>query len=378
MSTLDAVELTRELIQYDTRNPPGDEHACAGHLAAILEEHGFVVERREFAKNRTSLVAYLPGRGAGRPLCFTGHIDTVPLGAAAWSVDPFSADEVKGKLFGRGSSDMKSGVAAFVVAAIAERAALAAGPGLVLVITAGEETGCEGARYLAENQLLDTAGAIVVAEPSSNYPFLGHKGVLWLRSTTTGVTAHGSMPERGVNAAYKAARMLTKLEHFDFKVNPHPVLGKPTLNVGTVASGMNINSVPDHAELTIDVRTIPEIDHASLKKNLGGYLAPELETLEPLVELDGIWTEPESDWVADVWRITGAALGEDMEPRSASYFTDASVLTPAFGGAPTIVLGPGEAAMAHQTDEYCLVDHIPQAVSLYRQIASAWVASASR
>ena len=154
-----------------------------------------------------------------RPLCFTGHVDTVPLGAAPWTVDPFAGEISDGKLYGRGTTDMKSGVAAFVVAALELGATLAGGPGVVLVITAGEETGCEGAYYLARSEnMLGEAGAIVVAEPTSNQPWIGHKGAIWLKARTTGVTAHGSMPEEGVNAVYKAARAIGRLEDFDFNI----------------------------------------------------------------------------------------------------------------------------------------------------------------
>src|SRR5262249_12386324 len=150
------------------------------------------------------------------------------------------------RLYGRGSSDMKSGVAAFVIAAQHLAKHLRASPGVVLVIAAGEETGCDGSRHLvAVNGALGEAGAIVIAEPTGNYPLVGHKGALWLHARATGVTAHGSMPDRGVNAIYKAARAVAKLERFAFAGKPHPVLGSPTLNVGTINGGFNINSVPD-------------------------------------------------------------------------------------------------------------------------------------
>ena len=127
-----------------------------------------------------------------------------------------------------------------------------------MAICAGEETGCEGSYHLAEIGALGEAGAIVIAEPTSNYPILGHKGALWLKVETEGITSHGSMPEHGDNAIYKAARSVTKLEEFDFNVMPHELLGRSTLNVGTMQGGLNLNSVPDHAEFTIDIRTLPE------------------------------------------------------------------------------------------------------------------------
>src|SRR6266498_2846770 len=133
---------------------------------------------------------------------------------------------------------------------------------------AGEETGSEGAFALARRGMRGQAGALVVAEPTTNRPLCGHKGALWLKATTRGVTAHGSMPEKGVNAIYAAARAVGRLEAFDFNVARHPVMGAPTLNVGTLHGGLNLNSVPDRAEIGIDIRTIPGMLHGLLRDQI--------------------------------------------------------------------------------------------------------------
>ncbi len=369
---LDPVALTRTLVAFDTINPPGDERPCAEHLGRLLEDVGFTVSYHEFAERRTSLVARIGGSSETTPLCFTGHIDTVPLGATPWTVEPFAGEISDGKLYGRGTTDMKSGVAAFVVAVLRLGRELAAGPGVILVITAGEETGCEGAYHLAGlADVLGEAGAIVVAEPSSNQPWIGHKGAIWLTARTTGVTAHGSMPEKGVNAVYKAANAIGKLEDFDFNIAPDTILGKPTLNVGTVHGGLNFNSVPDMAEIGIDIRTTPGQDHATILSNLSGYLGDGVE-LETVVDVSGVLTDPANEWMQEVFDIMSGILGSRPEPHTAAYFTDASALAPAYGGAPTVILGPGEATMAHQTDEYCIVNRIGEAVEAYTEIARRW------
>ncbi len=369
-NSLDPVTLTQKLLAFDTINPPGHEADCAGYLGDLLREAGFRVAYHEFGEGRTSLVARLGGED--KPLCFTGHIDTVPLGSQRWSRDPFAGEIHDDKLYGRGSSDMKSGVAAFVVAAIESAAERNDDSGVVLVITAGEETGCEGAQHLTEtDDALGSAGAVVVGEPTSNYPLIGHKGVLWLHAHTRGVTAHGSMPEQGVNAIYKAARVVSRLEQLKLEAQPHPVLGSPTLNVGTISGGLNINSVPDGTRIGIDIRTIPGMDHGELRDSIGRYLAPDLDELETFVDLEGIWTDPEHPWTRSVFDIVADITGDRPTPNSATYFTDASVLTTHFR-APAIVLGPGEARMAHQTDEYCHVTRIRQAAELYSAILKDW------
>src|SRR6185295_7586304 len=141
---LNVIELTRQLVRMNTVNPPGQEEQCARHLGSLLEKHGFSTRYHELAPGRASIVATIGGCADKAPLCFTGHIDTVPLGAARWQMDPFASDTQDGKIYGRGTSDMKCGVAAFVVASLNLAGKLAGSPGLELVITAGEETGCEG------------------------------------------------------------------------------------------------------------------------------------------------------------------------------------------------------------------------------------------
>ena len=369
-----ALEITRDIVRMDTRNPPGREVECAHYLGDLLSAAGVEVSYYEFAPERTSLVAVLRGEGGNgkKPLCFGGHIDVVPLGAKEWSVDPFGAEIVDGKLFGRGTTDMKAGISSFVHAALKLAREQERGTAdMVMAICAGEETGCEGSYHLAEIGALGEAGAIVIAEPTSNYPILGHKGALWLKVETEGITAHGSMPEHGDNALYKAARSVTRLEEFDFNVMPHELLGRSTLNVGTMRGGLNLNSVPDHAEFTVDIRTLPEQDHAKILSGLEGYLGDE-NRIARVVDCGGVHTPQADPWMQEIYAVMEPILGEPIEPRGAPYFTDASALTPAYGGPPTVILGPGEMHMAHQTDEYCPVAHIEQAAEVYEILARRW------
>jgi succinyl-diaminopimelate desuccinylase len=367
-----SVALTQDLVRFRTINPPGDERACAERLASLLEGAGFAVDVVPFGNGRAQLVARIGGGADKLPLGFTGHLDTVPLGAQPWSVDPFAAEILDGKLYGRGSSDMKSGVAAFVAASVALADKLAGAAGVVLLITAGEETGCTGAADLARSRTpLPQLGALVVAEPTGNHALVGHKGALWLEAVTTGVTAHGSMPEKGVNAVHKAARAITALQDFDFNFARHDVLGGPTLNVGTIHGGLNINSVPDRAAIGIDIRTIPGQSHAKIRDQLASYLGTEVE-LRTLLDAESVWTSPDDPWIGEVFRITRDVAGFGEEIAAAPYFTDASVLTPAMGSPPTAVIGPGELALAHQTDEYCFVSRIEEATEIYSRMIRSW------
>jgi succinyl-diaminopimelate desuccinylase len=369
--TSSAIELTQRLIRYDTINPPGNEADAAEHLAQLLRAAGFSIDTVSLADGRPNLIARSGGNAAKPPIAFTGHLDTVPLGLAPWTVAPHGGDIKDGKVWGRGASDMKAGVAAFITAAIDLAPRLANTPGIVLYITVGEETGCDGAFAVARSDKLGSAGALVVAEPTSNRPIVGHKGALWLKAIAKGVTAHGSMPDQGVNAVYKAARVITALEGFDFNVARHALMGAPTLNVGFTHGGLNVNSVPDRAEIGIDIRTIPGMRHTPLREHLENFLGPDV-TVETTVDVESVFTDPQQPWMRDVFAICAAVQGATPKTETAPYFTDASALTPALGGVPTIILGPGPAHMAHQTDEFCELSKIDEAVEIYRRLIRNW------
>jgi succinyl-diaminopimelate desuccinylase len=302
------------------------------------------------------------------------------LGAAAWQRDPFGGDIEDGRLHGRGSSDMKSGVAAFVCAALAQAERLREdGPGLSLILTAGEETGCEGAFAMARDPdaaaLLGRAGALVVAEPTANAPLIGHKGAFWLKAQARGTTAHGSMPEQGDNAIYKIARAALALQAFEFETPAHPLMGAPTLNVGTARGGLNINSVPDAAELGIDIRSVAGQDHARVLQCLCAALGPQI-ALSTLLDVQGVYTPPEDPWLQRVFALCAARQGAMPLPRTVSYFTDAAALRLPLGMPPVLILGPGEPQLAHQTDEYCVVERIHEATALFDDLITDWCATA--
>jgi len=354
---IDPVALAQALVRIDSRNPPGDEQPCVDLLAPLLRDAGFEIEIAGFGPERVNLIAR---RGTGKARVFTGHLDVVPLGAAPWTVDPFGGEIIDGKLFGRGATDMKAGVAAMIAAAIATPDAT-----VTLILTGGEETGSEGAQALAASGLPDEAEFLVVGEPTDNRLLAGHKGALWLKGCCHGVTAHGSTPHLGTNAVYAAARAVGALERFGFGHPAHPIMGNPSLNVGTMSGGLNINSVPDRAEFTIDIRTVPGQHHDAVTRDVANAVGAETE-LATLVDLPSVWSDPQGQTMMALVHAHGLVLGAASAPASANYFTDASVLTPALGGVPTVICGPGDPAMAHKTDEFCEIAAIHEAVAIYR------------
>ena len=369
---IDVITLAQKLLNFDTRHPHGHEKDIAEYIGGLLLEYGFQVRYPQLSETQWNVVAEYGLSKSKPPIVLTGHLDTVPLGEKEWSVDPFSGLIRDGKLFGRGSSDMKGAVAAMIVAAReAVENSLPEG-GIKLILTASEEVGLKGAHSLvnSDGQLGD-ASAIIVGEPTANIPTIGHKGAMFMVARTSGVTAHSSMPDTGVNAIYKAARAINKIENYRFDCEDDPLLGMPTINVGQISGGLNPNSVPDWAEFTIDVRTTKTLGHRQLLEQLQQLLGEDV-TLDVFVDQAAV-TTPETDpFVRLVYEQTGLDIDDREIKKVVPYLTDASVFQNHYQDVPIVILGPGQPEMAHQTDEFCFVADIEKSVKFYHDIIISW------
>jgi succinyl-diaminopimelate desuccinylase len=369
---MDVISLTKKLLSFNTVNPPGNEGKIAEFTGNLLKSNGFSTVYYNFDKDRLHLIAERGLSAKKSPIILSGHFDTVPLGNNKWSVDAFGGEIRDGKIWGRGSSDMKGGIAAMIIASLQAFEENAPDGGIRLIFTSAEELGCQGVQQLVSQ--LNTnrnASAIIIGEPTANIPATGHKGALYLNAVSSGITSHSSMPELGVNAIYKAARSILKAKDFSFDTEKDPLLGYPTINVGKMNGGMNINSVPDHAEFTIDVRTTSKSDHKKIFDRLAGDFGDEAD-LEILSDLKSVYTENDDPFVQLVYEICGIDPKDKNFPRALPYLTDGSVLQRFYNDAPTIILGPGQPEMAHQTDEYCYIDKLEESVRIYKEIILKW------
>ena len=259
---------------------------------------------------------------------------------------------------------MKSGVAAIVLAACRHAAADGAGP-VEIVLTSAEETGLEGARQLADIPgSLGQAAALVVAEPTGNLPAFGNRGTVWLEITFEGRTAHASAAEHGINALLMAAEAAVELAAHDLGGAQHPVLGRPTVTVSRIQAGSNFNSVPDRAVLGLDLRPLPDAAIDAVIADLAGLAGPAA-TVREVVRCPGLWTDPGDPWLAGALDLVAGITGTTACQGAVPFNTDAAYLTPAYGEVPTLILGPGELAQAHQTDEWCEIAKIDRAVEIY-------------
>jgi succinyl-diaminopimelate desuccinylase len=370
---MDTVELLQHLVRMDTCD--AGEKPVLRFLADLLEPAGFSCRFEDYlpADRRAdacNLYAVLNEGASGPALLFGGHIDTVPVAAASWSVPPFAAEIRGDRLYGRGSVDMKSGLAAFVSAAV-EAAPRLRERALILHIYGGEEKGCLGSRKAKKAIAASSAAAAIIAEPTNARPLVGHRGAFWLDLRTRGIAAHASMPEKGENALAKMLPIANRLLDYRLPDVSHPHLGTGTFVISTLHAGINSNSVPDSARLTLDMRTVPGQKSADILKEIEGIVRGEA-AIETTVDLESVWTDPELPWVRRVREICGKSLDDVIGIETVAFFTDAAPIRDALPGLPVVILGPGDPALAHKTDESCSIAQLRTVQAIYAEIIRDW------
>ena len=354
-------EITRRLVRIDSTNPPGNEHAAATALVTIAQEAGLHAELVPVGNGRSNATVRLPGDGSDpRRLLYCGHLDTVVTGGDPWKYHPLGADVIDGEIWGRGSVDMKGGLAAMLVALVAlHRTGTRLSGEVVLAATVGEEVDCVGARHLLATGGMDGVAWLVVGEPTGLDLVIAHKGCLRIRVTTRGVASHASRPELGRNAVLAMARLLPLLADIDVSGVPHALLTPSTIAPTLVSGGSAVNIVPDECSAEFDIRTGPEQSTDDLMsrfdavaRRFGEDVANEGidVTTELSYERAPMQTPSDELLVATFQRTFAEVTRRSCAPRGESYFTDASILQPPTA-VPTLVFGPGDPSLMHQTNE---------------------------
>ncbi|MFW5947061.1 MAG: ArgE/DapE family deacylase [Gemmatimonadota bacterium] len=355
-ASADALALARALVATPSVNPTLDpagtgEAAVAGVTAEWLRSWGFGVEQVDAAPGRPSVLARLE-RGPGRSLVLNGHLDTVGVDGMEAPFDPVVRD---GRLHGRGSADMKAGVAAALAAA---RDAAAAGfrGTLIVALTADEEAEGRGAQRLVDAGL--RADGAVVCEPTGLDIMPAHKGFTWLDLAFRGRAAHGSRPDRGVDAIRHAGRFLARLDELEATLarrEPHPLLGAGSVHAGTIRGGTAPSVYPDRCVLSLERRTLPGEAASAFVAEVElilGRLRSDVPTLDASLEValhrDGTEVPADHPLVAALSDAAGAA-GLEPGVRGMTAWVEAGTFTAA--GTPAVCFGPGDIADAHAADE---------------------------
>lgn len=377
------IELLQDLIQIPSVND--HEAQVADYLANLFAPYPQAkVERLTYAPGRDNLVVTI-GTTDGPRLGLSGHMDVVAPGdTSAWTHDPFGGEVVGDKLYGRGASDMKSGLAALVVTMLEILETGTPLKGSVrLLATVGEETGEYGAGQLTDAGYADNLAGLVIAEPSGlDQVVYTARGVIDYKVVSTGKGAHSASPEKGINA-------ITNLMKFYNAVGPlmakhtkvDPVLGGLLHNVDLISGGEQVNSIPAHAELMANMRTIPAYPNQVIYDELEGLIAQLNQ--EPGVQLELSYSYPEEAIPGDpdaplvqlAKQISDQVCGHDTQVVGSGGANDGAEFLRAKGDFTSIEIGPGSDT-SHQVDEYIDLPQYLQAIDFYKQLVPAFLAQA--
>lgn len=370
----EAIRFLQEMIRLDSTNPPGNERRVAEWLANRLRKLNLPVQVTSVGENRSNLEVRLKGTGR-KTLFFCGHMDTVAPGdLSAWTYPPFSGTIEGNRLYGRGASDMKSGLAAMVLAIESIcREGIALDGDLVLLATAGEEVDSCGARNYLETVGMEGVDAIVIGEPTNEKVVIGHKGALWLEITTIGKTAHGSMPDQGINAIDHMIRLIDQLKRFELEWRiEEKTLGRSSITITQINGGVQTNVIPDRCVIHLDIRSVPPQTHQELIKEVERITRELSERqrgfraqVRMLLDRNPVLTSPSTEIIQIALKLKGQT---EKDVHGVPYYTDGSVLNEK-SEIPMLIYGPGDEKLAHQPNEWVDLDAYIDSISFYKNLA---------
>ncbi len=363
------VELLKSLIAIPSVNPPGDNSAISGFIAAWLEQIGARVQVLAPLEHPQiqSVVATI---GQGEPVVMLhAHSDTVPVAeteGGRWSSDPFVALEADGKIFGKGSVDDKAPLAAMMLT-MKHHAARVQGGTLVLVAAADEEMGGQmGTRWLAESGHLPSCDLIVVGEQTANRVATAHKGVMRATITTQGHSVHATNPSRGINAINAMARLVLALEAYHYRLTEHlhPLVGVPTCNIGVIQGGSTANAVADQCLIRLDRRMIPGENPKTVQHELEQVvsmtdIAPATAKISEFQYSSWFESRLETPLGKAFLQYSSQATQTPLEPIGYLPGSDAKHLMNLVRG-DMVIFGPGSYEVAHSFDEYVEISQLEQ------------------
>lgn len=370
----DPVALARALVSVPSVNPVlaqggAGEAEVAAMAAGWLRAWGFRTEVVEAAPGRPNVVARLDGDGP--TLLLNGHLDTV--GVEGMARPPFEAAVEDGRLYGRGSCDMKGGVAALLAAA-RRLAAEGPRPSLVVALTADEEHASVGMEALVRSGV--RADLAVVCEPTSLDVMPAHKGFVWVEAVFRGRAAHGSRPDQGVDAIRHAGLYLAALDAYEARLREgtrHPLLGPGSHHAGVIQGGSAESVYPERCTLVLERRTLPGETPERVLAELTEVLA-EVEARHPGVDasLEVTLARPGTEVPEDAPLVQGLlraadAAGVPSGVQGMTAWVDAAFLNEA--GIPAVCYGPGDIAQAHSAVEWCPVEEIRACARVLESLA---------
>ena len=355
----EADKLLTDLLNIKSVNGRDDEGQVALFLKSYFEDFGINAEIQRIDEKHSNFVTHIPGKDHSRHILMNGHMDTVPYGdPEKWKTDPGTAVfDREGRVFARGASDMKSGLAMLAYAithVVAEKGAPAFD--ITFAATCDEEKGGLGANVFSESKLLPKVTEILIGEPTYLNLGIAQKGCLWLELSFEGITGHGAYPERGLNAIEKGMKVAEYLKEAVERAS-NPVLGHATAQVTEINGGVAPNMTPDSCSILMDIRMVPGQTKESVLRCLSEILEDKEKTDPRLICRAEVKNERVS---VEIGRDAGLTKelkqilegqGEEPEYMGINYFTDGSAILKALPDAGVLLFGPGDPELCHQANE---------------------------
>jgi acetylornithine deacetylase len=365
------IEVTRSLVRAGGQNPPGEEAATVAVLADAAAGLGLDVCTVPVEPGRDNLRVTL-SYGSGPGLLVLGHTDVVPVGDG-WTKDPFEGVLAGGRIYGRGTSDMKGGLAAALSAMAALRGTDLRGPVELAALVDEEENGI-GIRAYVDSVPAGSFLGCVTAEPTDLQTIIGARGACYLRIDVHGAACHAGTPGDGANAIYGAARVVTEIErmHTELADHRHALLGPATFSVGQIQGGTGGSVVPAECSVVVDRRLLPGETAADVLNDMRSRVAAlrladrglTVDVSMPM-EMPAFETQADSPLVCAVEAAVSDAGGPTLQPGGWTAACDGGFVARDLS-VPVVVLGPGSVSeQAHRPDESAAIDELVTAARAY-------------
>ena len=374
--TQNVVELTKKLVQLDSSNPGNYERDIGTYLETLFSKQQFVVTKSEVLPNRYNLMAELEGEVKTPALVFICHMDTVTLGEG-WTKDPLGAEEVEGKIYGRGACDMKSGLAC-AVTTLLEMANRKEKPkhSLKFIGTVDEEDFMRGVERAIADGWVQKEDWIMDTEPTNGQIQVAHKGRTWFEITIDGVTAHASTPWKGADANAAMAEVIREIRLGILNTPKHEDLGISTVTFGQIQGGYRPYVVPDHCKVWVDMRLVPPTDTKAAEEIVKKAIAKaeaEIKGVHGSYCITGdrpyIEKDEKSYLLEQLKRSADAVTGEETKVSFFPGYTDTAVIAGTLHNHNCLSYGPGNLELAHKPDEWVSVEDIYRCEAVLKELA---------
>lgn len=372
-----SIALLKEILAITSVNGADNEGAVAEFIANYLKEKHIDAFVQQIDETHANIIAKLEGKSS-ETVVWNGHLDTVPYGnTEEWNTDPSIPVEKNGRIYARGASDMKSGLAAMVYL-LGEIGESGEKPEQTILFlgTCDEEKSGLGAEKILEEIDLSSGSLLLIGEPTGCKLGVAQKGCIWAQLNISGKTSHGAYPEEGYNAVEYGMKIVCRIKKWVTEYE-HRVLGTATAQVTMIQGGIAPNMTPDFAEILLDIRTVPGISAEDVEKKIKKICRKEVEETNGEVKFEvriknerrAIEIAEEERWLKE-FKAYLKQNGAETEEIGINYFTDASILTKKESEIPVLLFGPGEPRLAHKPNEFVELEKYEKYIEILGEIFS--------